>query len=466
MDLILLLLLCAVMVSAAIYVLVQDPRGRPQQLFAALALCYALMAASGVVRFGSEDFALANAAGATVAPLVGLSSILLLWLILLIFIPHRAAQPAVFWALTLPYILPSLFVCADALFGLKLIYLGLVLNKSGFFEIDMSSTALPLLILYILGQVVLIIMTASVGIADSRRRNTAWTLSAALIFSLFLSGMAEQTNAVLLTYFSSLPLYMGFAWATLRFGLFRPSTSVLRAAVAGLPDCVIIVDDQQTVRYANPAAQALLRLQSETSVEPIDRLLAAAGLQQSGTTFVRHNSAPLYLDTTRVPIVGDQSAAQVLVLRDVTERERQAEILRTRNEEQQRLLDLVETLELPITTLADGVAFVPVIGHLDTRRGQQLTARLLEAVHTQRLRAVILDVAGVADVDTAVAKIIQQAAQGLQLLGSRVVVTGIAPSLAVSLSQLNVPLREVTTVRSPQEALALLSTTAPAPAYS
>src|SRR5206468_4305612 len=50
----------------------------------------------------------------------------------------------------------------------------------------------------------------------------------------------------------------------------------------------------------------------------------------------------------------------------------QARELAQRNEQQQKLLDLVTTLETPAVQLADGALFVPIVGYLDSRRAQAL----------------------------------------------------------------------------------------------
>jgi anti-anti-sigma regulatory factor len=126
----------------------------------------------------------------------------------------------------------------------------------------------------------------------------------------------------------------------------------------------------------------------------------------------------------------------------------------TRLEEQQRLLDLVATLETPVIQLADGVLFAPLVGHLDSRRTEQLTTRLLEAAHEQRARLIVIDIAGVVMVDTAVARALLQMAQALRLLGCDVTLSGISSNVALTLTQLGIGLEGITTVRSPQEALA------------
>jgi anti-anti-sigma regulatory factor len=138
------------------------------------------------------------------------------------------------------------------------------------------------------------------------------------------------------------------------------------------------------------------------------------------------------------------------------ERERvikQAAELSQRNEEQQRLLELVEVLETPTIAIAQGVLLAPIVGTLDSRRAQALTNRLLREAYRQRTRQAILDISGVSTVDTQVAHVLIQAAQGLQLLGCEVLVTGITPTVATTLTQLGVDLPNITTLRSPQEAL-------------
>jgi anti-anti-sigma regulatory factor len=122
-------------------------------------------------------------------------------------------------------------------------------------------------------------------------------------------------------------------------------------------------------------------------------------------------------------------------------------------DEQRRLLDLVATLETPAITLAEGVLFAPIVGHLDSRRSALLTARLLEAAHDQRARHVIIDISGVSTVDTVVAQALINAAQALKLLGCRVTLSGISSDVALTLTQQNVQLSDIATVRSPQEAL-------------
>lgn len=124
--------------------------------------------------------------------------------------------------------------------------------------------------------------------------------------------------------------------------------------------------------------------------------------------------------------------------------------------QQQQLLELVASLETPVTPLADGVLLAPIVGHIDSRRAQLLTERLLEVVNEQRARTVILDISGVSVIDTGVARALLGAVQAIRLLGSEVLLTGISAHVAMTLTQLGITMEGVQTVRTPQEALTLL----------
>lgn len=115
----------------------------------------------------------------------------------------------------------------------------------------------------------------------------------------------------------------------------------------------------------------------------------------------------------------------------------------------------MSTLETPTITLAEGVLLAPIVGALDPRRAQALTARLLNEASAQRAQRVIIDISGVTSVDTQVAQALVQTARSLSLLGCRVTLTGVSASVAMTLTHLEATLDGIHIVRSPQEALAV-----------
>jgi len=123
-------------------------------------------------------------------------------------------------------------------------------------------------------------------------------------------------------------------------------------------------------------------------------------------------------------------------------------------DQQRQLFDLVTSLETPASSLADGVLFAPIVGHLDARRAEALTSRLLAEASAQRARLVILDIAGVSTIDATVARGLLITVQALRLLGCAVTLSGISAEVALTLVSLDIGMENVHTVRSPREALA------------
>jgi rsbT co-antagonist protein RsbR len=122
-------------------------------------------------------------------------------------------------------------------------------------------------------------------------------------------------------------------------------------------------------------------------------------------------------------------------------------------DQQQLLLDLVTTLEAPAVPLAQGVLFAPMVGHIDARRAEALTNRLLHDVSAQRARLIVLDISGVTVMDTSVAQALMNTIKAIRLLGCEVTLSGISAAVAITLIHLGINLDGIATARSPQEAL-------------
>jgi anti-anti-sigma factor len=123
------------------------------------------------------------------------------------------------------------------------------------------------------------------------------------------------------------------------------------------------------------------------------------------------------------------------------------------NEEQQRMQQemirlqdaLLSELSTPLIPVSHDVVIMPLIGTIDARRARQMLDVLLDGVSKNRARIAILDITGVAKMDTHVAGTIVSAAKAVRLLGTQVVLTGIRSEVAISLVQLGVPLGEIKT---------------------
>jgi anti-anti-sigma factor len=131
------------------------------------------------------------------------------------------------------------------------------------------------------------------------------------------------------------------------------------------------------------------------------------------------------------------------VLRSVMDTHRmqlqiQAEMIATQQQ-------LIRELSTPLIPVSDAVMIVPLIGAINTARATQITEAVLDAVSRQHTRILIIDITGIAVVDTSVINYLLQMAQAAQLLGTTVLLVGISPEVAQTIVHLGVDLSRIVT---------------------
>ena len=103
-------------------------------------------------------------------------------------------------------------------------------------------------------------------------------------------------------------------------------------------------------------------------------------------------------------------------------------------------------LSTPALQIRDKLLMLPIIGLLDSMRAKQLTDGLLHAIRANRAKVVVMDVTGVAAVDSKVANHLIQTVTAARLMGALVIVTGLSADVAQSLVALGVDLSKINTV--------------------
>jgi rsbT co-antagonist protein RsbR len=108
--------------------------------------------------------------------------------------------------------------------------------------------------------------------------------------------------------------------------------------------------------------------------------------------------------------------------------------------------EAIRELSTPVLQLRDRLLLLPIIGVIDTYRARLITESLLDAIRARRAKVVVMDITGVATIDSRVANHILQTVTAARLMGAQVIVTGITAPVAQSLVALGIELGRLDTV--------------------
>ena len=121
-------------------------------------------------------------------------------------------------------------------------------------------------------------------------------------------------------------------------------------------------------------------------------------------------------------------------------------------EVQKRSLALLE-MSTPVTKIWDGVLFAPIVGIVDSKRSVDIMNKALSSIADTRASTLLLDIGGVAVVDTAVANHLIKIAKAAVLMGCKTIISGISPAIAQTIAELGIDLGSIQTTSTIEAAL-------------
>ena len=278
----------------------------------------------------------------------------------------------------------------------------------------------------------------------------------------------------------------------------RRSEATYRSLVENLPQKVFLKDREGAYVSVNENYARDLGLTSEQmkgkndyefySRELADkyraddqRIIAAGATEELDETYVRQGEERV-VHTVKTLIKNEAGKVTGVLglFWDITERVRNDEELQRHREKLEELVcertaelekeieegkrreavindQALEILELstPVIPVWEGIVISPIIGALDSRRAQGLMEELLERVADSQSRVVLMDVTGLAAIDTQVAQHLIDTISAVRLLGAQVVLTGMRPAIAQVLTHLGIDLSGVVTKSSLTAGLAV-----------
>src|SRR6266480_3793397 len=106
----------------------------------------------------------------------------------------------------------------------------------------------------------------------------------------------------------------------------------------------------------------------------------------------------------------------------------------------------IRELSTPVLQIRERLLLLPIIGVIDTQRARLITESLLRSIRANRAKVVVMDITGVATIDSKVSNHLLQTVTAARLMGAHVIVTGLSAEVAQSLVALGIELSKLNTV--------------------
>lgn len=131
---------------------------------------------------------------------------------------------------------------------------------------------------------------------------------------------------------------------------------------------------------------------------------------------------------------------------DITEQIKYEERLQEQN-------DTIRQMSTPTIKLWEGVLVLPVVGVVDSMRAQHMMESMLNKIMETYSKVIIMDIHGVAAVDTAVANHLIKITKATKLMGCECIISGISPAVAQTILQLGIDMGNIITKATLSDAL-------------
>jgi rsbT antagonist protein RsbS len=119
------------------------------------------------------------------------------------------------------------------------------------------------------------------------------------------------------------------------------------------------------------------------------------------------------------------------------------------------MYDHDDDFAIPIVRLWEHL-LVPIQGEISDQQAAELSADVLEAVHRTGATNLLIDVSGVAVMDSHLCATFARLAASARMMGVHSVISGLTPEIVMTLQTMGVELEEIHTTLSLEEALVML----------
>ena len=116
--------------------------------------------------------------------------------------------------------------------------------------------------------------------------------------------------------------------------------------------------------------------------------------------------------------------------------------------------EMVANLSVPIIPITPSICILPLIGAMDTFRSTILEEKVLEDVNRLHVQTLIIDLSGIASMESIVIEHLMKTIYGTSMMGCRTIITGLRPDVVRQLISLGINFdKETKTFGTLQQAL-------------
>lgn len=112
----------------------------------------------------------------------------------------------------------------------------------------------------------------------------------------------------------------------------------------------------------------------------------------------------------------------------------------------------LQEMSTPVTPIWDGILLLPLVGIIDSMRTADVMNKSLTKIAETRARVFVLDIAGVATVDTGVANQLIKITKATQFMGCEAIISGVSPAIARTMVELGVSVGDIRTTATLRDA--------------
>lgn len=179
----------------------------------------------------------------------------------------------------------------------------------------------------------------------------------------------------------------------------------------------------------------------------IEVISGMASLDFSKSVLIDHSDSPFNTIAMGLNMLGEELESNVVAKSELENKNYELERLA----EQQK--NAMLAMSTPITQLWENILLLPLVGVMDSNRAQDVLIAVLNKIADTQSTVFILDISGVAVVDTSVANHLIKIAKATRLMGCMCMLSGISPAIAQTIVELGIQVDEITTTGTMRDAL-------------